>query len=164
MTSYETSVLSKGLSFIPVTKADSFTTRVELFKFLRPIKLKAFFAKADDSASPQQTISDASASTSPRDVVKTFKPKSRYIPPALNPSVSTFCILVEQDVTNCVSVNKKRKLYSNIFLFQKHPVRALFHTLPKIRPSWQVYNHLLNRYLNTLTFTLRVWFPNSPPF
>ena len=60
LTSYETSVLSKGLSFIPVTKADSFTTRVELFKFLRPIKLKAFFAKADDSASPQQTVSDVS--------------------------------------------------------------------------------------------------------
>lgn len=43
LTQHEVSILSKYLCFVPFKKADSFQTRVDVFKFLRSVKLRAFF-------------------------------------------------------------------------------------------------------------------------
>ena len=127
LTQHEVSVLSKGLSFIPSTKADPFKTRVELFKFLRNIKLRAFFDKG--APSPQsnslQTVCDELPST-PLPTLG-LRAKSTFVPPALNSSVATFCRLVEQDVMCKVNMINKNKLFSNI---KPEESKALF-TLSK---------------------------------
>lgn len=49
-------LLSRGLSFVPSKRADSFTTKVELFKFFRSIKLKAFYMKDTRNAAESGNI------------------------------------------------------------------------------------------------------------
>ena len=47
----ETSVLSKGLNFVPISeKSDEFTTRQDVEKFLRRVQLKAFFHNKEDKS------------------------------------------------------------------------------------------------------------------
>ena len=47
----EKSILSKGLSFVPISKkSDEFTTRQDVEKFLCRIQLKAFFYKKEDKS------------------------------------------------------------------------------------------------------------------
>ena len=92
-------VLTKGLSFVPSKKADAFNTKVELFKFFRSIKLKAFFNKErnmdNPPLSPQLRREEEPTSDN---WTKSFKPKSTFVPPVFNASVNTFCRLVDQDV------------------------------------------------------------------
>ena len=97
LTLHESSVLSKGLSFVPSKKVESFTTLVEMFKFLRNVKLRAFFNREAPTQHTQRqqiainTSDDLSASAGGEQ----FRPKSTFLPPVLNPSVATFCRLVE---------------------------------------------------------------------
>ena len=47
----EKSVLSKGLNFIPIAKqTDEFTTKQDVKKFLRHVRLKAFFHDKEDQS------------------------------------------------------------------------------------------------------------------
>lgn len=39
----EVSLLNKGLSFVPSKPADSFVTKIELFKFFRNLRLKSYY-------------------------------------------------------------------------------------------------------------------------
>lgn len=95
------SVLSKGLSFVPVKKNDPFVTKVEMFKFFRSIRLKAFYAKGTvmQHNQPMAATSDGSTDAIEKTV---FKPKSTFLPPMNNSSVETFCRLVERDVFSCL--------------------------------------------------------------
>lgn len=94
------SLLAKGLSFVPVRGNDPFTTKVEMFKFFRSIRLKVFYSKGTQHRqySPLESGTQEGLSA-PK---KTFKPKSTFLPPANNSSVETFCRLVEQDVFTCL--------------------------------------------------------------
>lgn len=62
----ETAVLEKGLSFVPSKKADPFTTKIELFKFFRSVKLRAFFTKDSGSITSDQFTAAPNLSDSER--------------------------------------------------------------------------------------------------
>ncbi|KAL7375956.1 hypothetical protein ABVT39_027248 [Epinephelus coioides] len=126
LTEHEVAVLSKGLSFVPCKKADSFKTRIEMFKFLRSVKLRAFFDKGTfnlPSLSPQtfDVEPELTEATGPY----RLRARSTFVPPALNPSVATFCRLVEQEVSSQVHEKDKVRLYSNISLQEKQALIEL---------------------------------------
>ena len=123
---HELAVLSKGLSFVPSQQADPFTTKVELFKFFRSVKLKAFFAKDN---SPQPLTAQLRTSTEPTAEVtcsvKAFKPKSTFVPQVLNASVNTFCRLVDQEASALASSAEHNKCFSNLTPPQRHALIEL---------------------------------------
>lgn len=98
-------VLSKGLSFVPVKKNDPFVTKVEMFKFFRSIRLRAFYVKGTAMQYNQQmpVTSDQHTAVIEKTI---FKPKSTFLPPINNSSVETFCRLVEQDVFSCLRIGE----------------------------------------------------------
>ena len=112
----ELSVLSKGLSFVPTKKADSFNTKVELFKFYRTIKLKAFFNKTNNLVNPPLSPQLGRTGENIRDSNerKVFKPKSTFVPTVFNASVNTFCRLVDQEVFSLFSpLDSQNHCYPN---------------------------------------------------
>lgn len=82
LTNAQTSLLSKGLSFVPKKSTNVFGLKVDLFKCFRQIKLKHFFSHQNVTSQPPST----------------FRPKSRFCPNVSNSSINTFCRLVEQDI------------------------------------------------------------------
>lgn len=96
----QTSLLSKGLSFVPTSGINAFGLKVDLFKCFRQIKLKHFFSKNDTVSTPTTTQTP------------TFKPKSLFCPNSMNASINTFCRLVEQDIFN--NVEKPMKVKNNL--------------------------------------------------
>lgn len=119
LTVEETDVLSKGLSFVPSKHTDPFMTKIELFKFFRSIKLRSFFTTSSVS------LTQPSAATVSRDasVKSHFRPKSTFMPPVPNPSVQTFCRLVDQEVSDQFS--RTTHFYPNLSTRERDALRAL---------------------------------------
>lgn len=115
----ETAVLSKGLSFVPSKHTDPFMTKIELFKFFRSVKLRAFFTTNPAPPAPPREPT-APQDNSPK---SHFRPKSTFMPHVLNPSVQTFCRLVDQDVSK--QLEKPQHFYPNL----SHSERAALRTL-----------------------------------
>ena len=86
LTDTQLSVLSKGLSFVPTSGVNVFGLKVDLFRCFRQIKLRHFFAKNTDPPT------NATIPTTH------FKKKSTFCPFVTNPSINTFCRIVEQDI------------------------------------------------------------------
>ena len=86
-----------------------------MFKFLRNVKLRAFFDKGPPdlhpSLNPSQTVT-AEPSLLPE---RGLRAKSTFVPPAGNPSVATFCRLVEQDTLAAVQLNNKKNKKKILF-------------------------------------------------
>ena len=120
LTSYEESLLSKGLSFVPSKEADEFTTKVELFKFCRSVKLKAFFTKDNN----QPPFNRPVESTVPTVSQKRFRPKSTFVPQVMNSSVNTFCRLVNHDVSALFSDGSNR-CYPNLSIQERQALAEL---------------------------------------
>ena len=108
----EKAVLQKGLSFAPSNYTNSFSLKVDSFKFFRQLHLKNFFSRFS-VLSNSTTVSkncDSRISETPREVTP-FKKKSRFLPLSnLNATIVTFSQLVEQDMAKiialCPSKNK----------------------------------------------------------
>ena len=115
--------MSKGLSFVPSKKADSFQTRIELFRFFRSVKLRAFFDKGATNTSELETASIQAPSFKGKNCLK---PKSTFMPPTFNSSVATFCRLVDQDVTSLFHpTNKNNACYPNVSVQEKKALMDL---------------------------------------
>ena len=71
----EKSVLSRGLKFVPISKkADEFSVKQDLEKFLRCVELKAFFHDKENDSN--------TSNTSPLDTFETLQiRKSKWTPP-----------------------------------------------------------------------------------
>lgn len=95
ISSEQIDVLSKGLSFVPTVATNPFNVKIELFRFLRNVKLKGFFSPRE--VTPSSGFSGTSEHR--------FKPKSTFIPFVNNPSVSTFCRLVEKEIDDELQKN-----------------------------------------------------------
>ncbi len=81
-------LLNKGLSFVPTRTADHFVTKIELFKIFWSLRLRCFYKNVRTDQDNVTTHSDHWR----------FKPKSTFCPHVTNPSMNTFCRLVERDV------------------------------------------------------------------
>ncbi|KAL2095452.1 hypothetical protein ACEWY4_010171 [Coilia grayii] len=91
-------------------------TKIELFKFFRSVKLKAFFAKDRTITTEGQRIAEQQ---------RRFKPKSTFMPPAFNPSVQTFCRLVDQEVSSLFSSTRDTRFYPNLSTHERASLRTL---------------------------------------
>lgn len=88
LTNDQKSLLQKGLSFVPKSNLNVFGLKVDLFKCFRQIKLRHFFSKMDT-----------------RPNITPFRPKSSFCPMSLNPSINTFCRIVENDIMQISTAN-----------------------------------------------------------
>ena len=76
-------VLSKGLSFVPTARYQSFNTKIELHKFIRKLRLRLYFRHNTLSSAPP-----------------TLAPPSSFIPPGnIDPAIDTYSKLIHHDVT-----------------------------------------------------------------
>lgn len=112
-------LLSRGLSFVPSRRADSFTTKVELFKFFRSIRLKAFYLK------DVKKVSDNQAGQSQLVTQKRFKLKSTFVPQTNNASIDTFCRLVEKEALDLCMQNDVNTVYPNLLQSEKKALMEL---------------------------------------
>lgn len=108
-------LLSRGLSFVPSKKADSFTTKVELFKFFRSIRLKAFYMK--DTIGNVGDTGDIQIHSMVSQ--KRFKPKSTFVPHVNNASIDTFCRLVEKEALDLCAQSDANNVYPNLLESEK---------------------------------------------
>lgn len=106
LTTNQLSVLSKGLNFVPTYEVDSFEVKTELFRFFRKIKLRYMFK---DSKTQELSI-------------PVFKKKSKFNPLCPNPSIQTFCRIVEGEI---LGKYKSNAPYSNISLNEKLAIQEL---------------------------------------
>lgn len=106
LTTQQLSVLSKGLSFVPTYEADTFEVKTELYRFFRKIKLRYMFRDS--------TTQESSAPV--------FKNKSKFNPLCPNPSIQTFCRMVEGEILENYKHNAH---YSNISPDEKSAITEL---------------------------------------
>ena len=109
------SLLNKGLSFVPQHTDNKFDATVDFFKFTRTIRLREFFhnptgRNTEITPTAAQPIpgdlpdrEEENDSSEPPGPTKTssfpFKGKSTFVPPSRrNPSIDTFCRLVNSDI------------------------------------------------------------------
>lgn len=85
MSTQEKKILSKGFSFIPTPNPDEFSTHVDIFKFVRQLKLKYHFKDSPDTT--------ATMGEDPG-----FKLRSDFIPAVCHPLIDTFHKLVLHDI------------------------------------------------------------------
>ena len=83
------SALSKGLSFVPTSTVDSFEIKTDLFRFFRKIKLKHMFGNSQTQGSNKPV----------------FRNRSKFNPGCENPSIQTFCRVVEKDILETYKTN-----------------------------------------------------------
>lgn len=77
------SVLSKGLSFVPTARYNYFDTRVDIYKFIRKLRLRLYFK---DHTPSEQDISR-------------LRPPSTFMPPgATDSAIETYSKLVHRDL------------------------------------------------------------------
>lgn len=112
LTTEQETVLRKGLSFVPSPRINPFSVKIELFKFLRNIKLKSFFNQSA-SENPHQR---------PR-----FRPKSTFTPQVQNSSVNTFCRIVEHDIDTLLGDKKtfEKNMTKNLTASQREALITL---------------------------------------
>lgn len=122
LSSDQRKTLSRGLSFVPTKRADSFTTKVELFKFFRTIRLKAYYVK--DAVSSGHCLNGTSQAQTVS-LKKTFRPKSTFTPLINNSSVDTFCRLVETDVMDICAQSEKKSFIPNLLESERKALREL---------------------------------------
>lgn len=109
----EVSLLNKGLSFVPSKPADCFVTKIELFKFFRNLRLKTYYK---DTTSSQIYNKQERGK---------FKPTSTFCPPIVNPSLDTFCRLVERDVEQLFSNPHPHNGMNNLTLSERQALDKL---------------------------------------
>lgn len=100
----ETTVLEKGHSYMPSRNTDPFSTKIELFKFFRSIKLRTSFTKETGSI----PFTQPSVTLNLRELIEKghFRSKSSFMRPVSNPLVHTFCCLVDQDVSSLFTTTR----------------------------------------------------------
>ncbi len=113
LTTEETNILSKGLSFCPTNTVDPFKLKVDTFKFFRALQLKHFFTPRSSVLTHHDVVlrnSTAEDTDPPNREVTPFRKKSSFIPHSnLNPSIIAYSNLVEIDISNiCKTVQNKK--------------------------------------------------------
>lgn len=81
LTTHQLSALSKGLNFVPTCTVDPFEIKMDLFHFFRKIKLKHMFGGTETQGLNSSI----------------FKKRSQFNPICSNPSIQTFCRIVERN-------------------------------------------------------------------
>lgn len=81
----EKKILAKGLSFVPTPKPDRFSTSVDIFKFIRQLKLKHHFKESPDQA--------LDTGGNPN-----LRLRSNFTPTTSHPLIDTFQKLVLYDI------------------------------------------------------------------
>lgn len=67
----------------------------------------------------KQTLTATPTQAPPPGAMRRLKPISTFIPPAVNPSVATFCRLVEQEVTYLFHANRRKGFHSNMSVLER---------------------------------------------
>ena len=114
------SLLNKGLSFVPTTQSNDFDVKVDIFKFFRQIRLREFFA------SPVTSNPDSVSSDVTDNELTPFRSKSKFIPPTnRNPSIETYCRLVEDDIMSLLQEKSKHRSHGNLDKTEKQSLLDL---------------------------------------
>uniref|UniRef100_A0A8C5M182 Reverse transcriptase n=1 Tax=Leptobrachium leishanense TaxID=445787 RepID=A0A8C5M182_9ANUR len=94
LTPDEVKLLSRGLSYCPSERIDSFDVQVDLFKFFRTIRLKCLFSgRADGDTSTVPFNSKALG----------LREKSSFMPQNVEHAVETYVDIVEREMLNVYS-------------------------------------------------------------
>ena len=97
------SVLSRGLSFSPTYSGKDFDTKVDLFRFYRSLHLKVWYH--------QNTYNTVARSAS-TNYNSPFRPKSTFLPPNTNSTLTTFTKKVSYEVEKLFDKQKKIRRYN----------------------------------------------------
>ena len=97
LTDSQLRVLEKGITFVPTPdKIDLGEIHYDVSRFLRRIKLKVHFYDDREANSQVENQNDFFNQVPP--ALFKFKPKSNWVPPNQNPTVSAFCDNVKRDL------------------------------------------------------------------
>lgn len=99
LTTSQTAVLSKGLTFTPINKTKEFQTKVNLFKFHHSLQLKLWYHT--------NPIQAALRSETYQSTTTVFKPKSMFMPNICNPILNAFYKKVTYEVDKLFTSKKK---------------------------------------------------------
>uniref|UniRef100_A0A803JJ24 Reverse transcriptase domain-containing protein n=1 Tax=Xenopus tropicalis TaxID=8364 RepID=A0A803JJ24_XENTR len=105
LTPGEVSLLSRGLSFVPVNKKDPFDLEVDLFKFQRKLKLRDHFKDSQDKPGEK------------------FRPVSTFEPPNTATSIKTFSQIVQRDCNDILK--KPKKFFPNLTKAERDAIISL---------------------------------------
>ncbi|XP_066465500.1 uncharacterized protein [Eleutherodactylus coqui] len=122
LTSDETTVLGKGLSFCCVTSMNWFDLNLDVQRLFRNLRLKNQF-----SSQPSRTVAQTTTPGSFSLVGTGLRNKSTYQPPTSNPQIEVFAKLVLKDIEKLRSktLGNKRRLKNNLNMRERKALNSL---------------------------------------